>query len=523
MRMRRPPIGFLFLAVVLSASVAQAKVYKLYYLGGQSNMDGYGRVNELPGELNRPVQGVMIFHGNTSPDGTAQDGRGVWTPLRPGHGAGFRSDGKANVYADRFGVELTFARTLRKLNPEANIALIKYSRGGTSIDASAAGTFGCWEPDFRGGKGVGSGVNQYDHFLATIRHALAVRDIDGDGEDDTLIPAGILWMQGESDAAHGEAVARRYEANLKRLMDLLRAALRTDDLPVVIGRISDSGQDGDGKVWDHGETVRAAQAAFVDRDGNAALVKSTDGYAYSDRWHYDTAGFIDLGRQFATAMAELTGLRTTVAPDNQLTKQERREGWVLLFDGKTLDGWTTNLLKPSLRPVDEASINPHGCGAYMMIHEKVWGDFKLSMDFKLSPGCNSGIFVRTYPLEPRPGLNVAYNGIEIAVDDTRTAGYHDTGAVYDLVKPTHKAMKSAGQWNRIVVTCRGNTIDVELNGAHVTHADLDAFTEPHKRPDGSRHKFDVAYAKHVRKGYIGLQDHGRDCWYKNIKLLPLGS
>ncbi len=68
---RRPPIGFLFLTVVLSASLAQAKVYRLYYLGGQSNMDGYGRVKELPGELNRPVQGVMIFHGNTSPDGTA--------------------------------------------------------------------------------------------------------------------------------------------------------------------------------------------------------------------------------------------------------------------------------------------------------------------------------------------------------------------------------------------------------------------------------------------------------------------
>jgi hypothetical protein len=68
--------------------------------------------------------------------------------------------------------------------------------------------------------------------------------IANDGEADTLIPAGIVWMQGESDAALNAEIAERYEANLKRLMDLIRAALRSDDLPVVIGRISDSGRDG---------------------------------------------------------------------------------------------------------------------------------------------------------------------------------------------------------------------------------------------------------------------------------------
>ncbi len=114
-------------------------------------------------------------------------------------------------------------------------------------------------------------------------------------------------MQGESDAAITEAVARRYEANLKRLMDLIRAALRVDDLPVVLGRISDSGQEADGKVWDHGELVRAAQAAFVQKDARAALVTTTDAYGYSDRWHYDSAGYLDLGRQFAEAMIALEG------------------------------------------------------------------------------------------------------------------------------------------------------------------------------------------------------------------------
>ena len=107
---------------------------------------------------------------------------------------------------------------------------------------------------------------------ASIRNAMAVSDVDGDGETDQLIPAGIVWMQGESDAAYSEEIAESYQANLKRLMDLIRAAFRSDDLPVAIGRISDSGAAEDRAVWKFGPTVRAAQAAYVAADGNAALV-----------------------------------------------------------------------------------------------------------------------------------------------------------------------------------------------------------------------------------------------------------
>jgi hypothetical protein len=88
-------------------------------------------------------------------------------------------------------------------------------------------------------------------------------------------------------------------------MDLIRAALHSDDLPVVIGRISDSGQDEeheDGKVWNHGEIVRKEQASFVAHDPRAALVTTTDDYGYSDPWHYDSAGYLDLGKQFAIAV-----------------------------------------------------------------------------------------------------------------------------------------------------------------------------------------------------------------------------
>jgi hypothetical protein len=209
------------------------------------------------------------------------------------------------------------------------------------------------------------------------------------------------------------------------------------------------------------------------------------------------------------------------AADNELTEQEKKDSWLLLFDGKALNGWMTSSERPSMRPVEDNCINPHRCGGYMMVHEKQWENFVLSLDYKQSKGCNSGIFVRTYSLTPRPGKDVGFNGLEVAIDDTPGAGYHDTGAIYDLVKPSKQAMRPIGEWNHAVVTCDRNIITVELNGEKVTTMDMDQFTEPNKRPDGTPHKFDIAYKNHPRKGYIGLQDHGQDCWFKNIKLKPL--
>ena len=220
------------------------------------------------------------------------------------------------------------------------------------------------------------------------------------------------------------------------------------------------------------------------------------------------------------------GLMSTVRAqesENVLTAEERKAGWILLFDGKSLDGWKTSSGRPSRVPIEQGSINPHGCGGYMMIPEKPYRDFVLSLDFKISKGCNSGVFIRTYPLTPRPGKDVGFNGIEVAIDDTSTAGFHDTGAIYDMVKPSKNAMRPVGEWNHLVITCDGPKISVEVNGELVTRMDLDQWTLPNRRPDGSEHKFDIAYKDHPRSGYIGLQDHGSNCWYKNIKIRPMKS
>ena len=116
-------------------------------------------------------------------------------------------------------------------------------------------------------------------------------------------------------------------------------------------------------------------------------------------------------RMLLLALTTMLTSAIAAAAENTLTDDERREGWILLFDGETLAGWTRNDGRPSNRPPENGAINPHRAGAYMMIHEKEWDNFVLSLDFKISKGCNSGVFFRTSPLEPRPGKDVGFNGL----------------------------------------------------------------------------------------------------------------
>lgn len=290
----------IFLFLLLPAIFYTQKI-RVFILAGQSNMNGFGYNKDLPNDL-KTLKDVYIFQGNSVPDGDLNGGTGKWDVLKPGNGTGFKTDGKNNQLSDRFGPELSFAKRLKELFPNDKIALIKYAREGTSIDSVARGGFGCWDADFHGE----NGINQYDNFLKTVKNALAETDIDGNGKKDEIIPYGILWMQGEGDASYDEATANRYYGHLKVLMSQMRAALLTDDLPVVIGKISDSGKNEKGKVWPTGELVQYAQEKFVYDDKNAAIVRSTAKYNYgNDPWHYDSAGYIDLGKNFADEVFRL--------------------------------------------------------------------------------------------------------------------------------------------------------------------------------------------------------------------------
>jgi hypothetical protein len=285
----------------------QPTTYKLYYLGGQSNMEGFGYVEELPGAISTTSEDVMIFTGQMALDNETHGGVGIWHPLEPGFGTGFRTDGNSNQLSDRFGPELLFGQTMADHPTGTKIAIVKYALGGSGL-AEGVG-YGNWHPDFS----AGAGLNQYDHALKTMRNAFAHTDIDGDGTADRLVPSGIVWMQGEADAFDSQAAADDYRANIERLMGLLRAALRFDDLPLVIGKVTDSGMSEDGTVMDYIETVQRAQQDFVNSDACAAYVTVTDDLAYlDDGWHYDTDGFIRMGTAFAEAMIEL---ENKCAPD----------------------------------------------------------------------------------------------------------------------------------------------------------------------------------------------------------------
>ncbi|MEG2078609.1 sialate O-acetylesterase [Chryseobacterium sp.] len=290
----------IFLLLLLPTFFYTQKI-RVFVLAGQSNMNGFGYNKDLPSNL-RAFKDVYIFQGNSVADGEINGGIGYWDVLKPGHGTGFKSDGKTNTLSDRFGLELTFAKKMQEFFPEDKIALIKYAREGTSIDSLAAGNFGCWDADFNGKRGV----NQYDHFLTTLKNALKEKDIDKNGRADELIMSGILWMQGEGDASYNEEIANNYYSHLKTLMNQMRAALLTDDLPVAIGKISDSGKNNSGRVWEMGELIQFAQEKFVKNDHHSSIIRSTKNYSYgNDPWHYNSAGYIDLGEKFAIEVFRL--------------------------------------------------------------------------------------------------------------------------------------------------------------------------------------------------------------------------
>jgi hypothetical protein len=216
-------------------------------------------------------------------------------------------------------------------------------------------------------------------------------------------------------------------------------------------------------------------------------------------------------------MTLMLALALFAAGDNELTDQEKKDGWILLFDGKTPEGWI-NLKQAN---IEDGCINPYKSGNYVTFTREKYGNFVLTCDFKISKTCNSGVFIRTGdPKDP------VQTGIEIQVLDTagkEKPSKHDSGSIYDLVAPTKNTMKPAGEWNHYEITCEKNKIKVALNGEVVAEMDLDQWTEAGKNPDGSKNKYTKALRDFPREGHLGFQDHGQPCWFKNVKLKKLGA
>lgn len=269
--------------------------WKVYYLGGQSNMDGYGHNAKLPDSLSKKIPNSVIFNGKKDNESSLKGGIGIWSPIEPGHGYMFQTNGSSNVLSDRFGPELSFADKMTQSGEK--VAVIKYSFGGTSLYPGAG--YGDWMPDQHR-------RNHFDNALSTINNAFDISDINGDGRADQLIPSGIIWMQGESDAEHSLESSNAYFENLKYLMSLFRAAMRNETLPVVIGKINDSYMTSNGNpTQPFIGAVHSAQRKYTNEDDCATYITNTENYNFSDPWHYDTDGFIKMGIAFADAVKQL--------------------------------------------------------------------------------------------------------------------------------------------------------------------------------------------------------------------------
>jgi hypothetical protein len=150
----------------------------------------------------------------------------------------------------------------------------------------------------------------------------------------------------------------------------------------------------------------------------------------------------------------------------------------------------------------------------LLVYDTEFGDFEFQCDVKMTEGeCNSGIFLRTSDLADP--VNTA---LEVQVFHPLGSTLQDFGAIYDLVPPSKQLAKGPGEWNTVNIICQGPMITVKVNGEQVAELNTDTLDQPGLRADGTKHKFGRAIKDFARMGYIGLQDHGTDIWFKNIKL-----
>ncbi len=193
-------------------------------------------------------------------------------------------------------------------------------------------------------------------------------------------------------------------------------------------------------------------------------------------------------------------------------------GFVPLFDGKTLNGWTLVGGRGEGYGVKDGVLYCAKGGGGKLITDKEYSDYVLRFEFKMPPeGSNNGLGIRA----PREG-DAAYQGIELQIIDEAAAlsgkwgklkdtQYH--GSVYDVIAAKRGAMKPAGQWNQQEVTVNGRQVKVVLNGQTILDANLDSVTDPEvlkKHPGLQR-----------TTGHIGFLGHNDYIEFRHIRIKEL--
>ncbi|MBN1853663.1 MAG: DUF1080 domain-containing protein [Pirellulales bacterium] len=190
------------------------------------------------------------------------------------------------------------------------------------------------------------------------------------------------------------------------------------------------------------------------------------------------------------------------------------EEFSALFDGKSLAGWQGVQERAEEGYVVKDGVlicTPRG-GAIFTVHE--YADFHLKFEFKLQPGSNNGIGLRT----PFENKDPAYAGMEIQILDDTAPGYQNLqpyqyhGSIYGVVSAKRGFLKPVGEWNEEEIICRGHHVVVKLNGQTIVDADIKKAATP-KTIDGKDHP-----GLTRTKGHIALCGHGARVEFRNMRI-----
>lgn len=231
---------------------------------------------------------------------------------------------------------------------------------------------------------------------------------------------------------------------------------------------------------------------------------------------------------------------TRAAEINSLTPAESANGWVLLFDGRSLAGW--HLFQSKGEPhagwkvvngeivCPKTNGRPNGSGGDLVTDRK-FTNFEFSFQWKISPGGNSGVHYRFD--EARPPGKPLYKGdtghspvgfeYQILDDENHPDGKrgptHRAGALYDLYGTEQRIVRPVGEWNESRIVVRGQHIEHWLNGVKTVDCDLDG-AEYRALFEGSKYHVVPGYAARAPTS-LALQDHGEAAAFRSLKIRAL--
>lgn len=206
----------------------------------------------------------------------------------------------------------------------------------------------------------------------------------------------------------------------------------------------------------------------------------------------------------------------------EVSAEEKAEGFVPLFNGINLDGWTGNKINyyaeggllisdPSQQAAKGANRN--------IYTEKEYSDFIMRFDFQLTPGANNGLGIRT-PIEG----DAAYAGMELQILDNEAEIYKDLkpyqyhGSVYGVIPALRGYLKPVGEWNTQEVKAIGNHITITLNGKVILDGDIAQASKNNTATvDGKPHPGLLN-----KSGHIGFLGHGSYLKFRNLRIKDLG-